>query len=325
MANLCLTKTPKLKLHQSVTRDWPCADDSMRQGEKESFSAHVNVFFVSACGLLTSCLTTTSEVWYSWLVGMPTATRPVSTLLLAFLYALSLAAQDAASLYQGGLRLFSEHQPQAAIASLRQSVALAPANAAAWKALGVVYASQGDYESAEPAFRNACERGPTLPDACLYHGRALYLLDRFPAAIEALHRALAAREAGEAHRLLALSLEALARPSEAEPEFRAAIRLARPTAPDEDPGIDYGVFLYRQARPAQAIDPLRDALARHPDSARAHLELGCVLLQLDRLEEAATHLERSLALRDTPRTHQLLAKTYLRQGKADAAEPHLKR
>jgi Tfp pilus assembly protein PilF len=264
-------------------------------------------------------------VWYIEPFGMFSAPGQRCALVLAFLYAPGLTAQNAASLYQQGLRQFSEHQAPAAIVSLRQSLALEPANAPAWKALGVVYASQGNYESAEPAFRNACERRPSLEDACLYQGRALYLLDRFPDAIQTLRRALSSGETGEAHRLLALSLEALAHPSEAEPEFRAAIRLVRPGPPDEDPGIDYGVFLYRQARAAQAIDPLREALARHPDSARAHLELGCVLLQLDRIDEAATHLERSLALRDTPRTHQLLAKAYLRQGKPEAAEPHLKR
>ncbi|MBS1859925.1 MAG: tetratricopeptide repeat protein [Acidobacteria bacterium] len=246
-------------------------------------------------------------------------------LSLLFCSAVAAAGQDPAALYREGLRLFSERQPQAAIAALQQSVALQPKNAAAWKALGVVYASIGDFEHAEPAFGNACERQRSLPDACLYHGRTLYLLDRFPAAIEALHRALAVRDAAEAHRLLALSLEALGRAPEAESEFRAAVKTARDTAPDEDPGIDYGVFLYRQARPEEALTPLRDAVVRHPDSARAHLELGCVLLSLDRLDEAAAQLERSLALRDTPRTHLLLGKTYLRQGKADAAEAHLKR
>jgi len=256
---------------------------------------------------------------------MVPAAKLKSEFLAAFLVPLALGAQDAGSLYRDGLRLFSERQPQAAISSLRQSVALEPANAAAWKALGVIHASLGDYQSAEPEFRNACERLPSLEDACLYHGRSLYLLDRFPAAIETLRRALTVRESAEAHRLLALSLEALARPAEAEPEFRAAIKLVRPAAPDEDPGIDYGIFLYRQARAAEALPPLSAVLVRHPDSARAHLELGCVLLQLDRLEEAATHLERSLALRDAPRTHQLLAKTYLRQGNSDKAEFHLKR
>jgi tetratricopeptide (TPR) repeat protein len=256
---------------------------------------------------------------------MAFAAERIPKLLVALLLAPLLPGQNAAALYRDGVRLFSSRQPEAAIAALRQSVALEPANAAAWKALGVVYASQGDYQAAEPAFRNACERQPGLEDACLYHGRSLYLLDRFPGALESLRRAVAVRESSESHRLIALSLEALARPSEAEPEFRAAVRLAGGGTPDEDPGIDFGVFLYRQGKLEQALEPLQGALTRHPDSARAHLEMGSALLQLDRLDEAATHLERSLSIRDAPRAHQLLAKTYLRQGHPDKAEPHLKR
>jgi len=234
-------------------------------------------------------------------------------------------SQDAGALYREGLRFFSERKPEAAIASLRQSLALQPGNAPAWKALGVVYASRGDYESAEPAFRNACERQPKLEEACLYHGRSLYLLDRFAEAIEALRRANTVQVGAEAHRLLALSLEAMGRFAEAEPEFGAAIRLANATAPEEDPGIDYGVFLYRQGRAPQALEPLAAALRRHPNSARGHLEIGCVLMSLERLEEAADHLQRALALRDTARGHLLLGKTYLRLGRNAEAELHLKR
>jgi tetratricopeptide (TPR) repeat protein len=189
----------------------------------------------------------------------------------------------------------------------------------------VVYASRGDYESAEPAFGKACELQPNLEDACLYHGRSLYLLDRFAPALNELGRALKAKDGAEVHRLMALSLEALGRAVEAEAEFRAALKLPHRGIGDEDPGIDYGVFLYRQGRTAEADSLLRGAVARHEDSARAHLELGCVLLALGRLEEAARELERSLGLRDSSRGHLLLGKTYLRMGKTEAAEPHLKR
>jgi len=238
----------------------------------------------------------------------------------------SLASgQDSQQLYREGIRLLTAGQTGAAAEMLRKSVALRPANAPAWKALGVVLASQGKTEDAEPAFRNACERDPSLEDACLYYGRVLYLLDRLEPALEALRQAVKIRDTGEARRLQALSLEALGRGAEAETEFRTAIRLGGSGSPDEDPGIDYGVFLYRQGRVADAVPPLESALQRHPDSARAHLELGCLLLALDRLSEAASHLERSLILKDSPRAHQLLAKAYLRMGKTELAEPHLKK
>jgi Flp pilus assembly protein TadD len=232
--------------------------------------------------------------------------------------------QSASSLYQEGLRLFAERQTGAAIEALQRSVGLDPGNALAWRALGVVLASAGETARAEESFRNACERRPGLENACLYHGRTLYLLDRFPPALEVLRKAQKVNEGAEVHRLMALCLEALGRIEEAESEFRTALKLPANGAPDEDAGIDYGVMLFRQGRAEQALEPLRGAVARRGGSARAHLELGCVLLALDRIEEAAGELERSLAIRDSSRAHMLLAKACQRMGRHDEAEKHLR-
>jgi protein O-GlcNAc transferase len=246
--------------------------------------------------------------------------------VLATLFPALVWPQDAEVLFRQGGRLFAEGKLDAAIVALRHSVELRPGYAPAWKALGVVYASRGEFELAETPFRNACERQPWLPDACLYYGRTLYLLNRFQPAITVLRRTLQKeRENHEAYRLLALSLEALGQAAEAGDAFRQAVRLNRAAAPNEDPGIDYAVFLFRQGRAEDAIDPLEAALKRHPDAARAHLELGCIQLALDHLEEAAAHLERALALDpQSARAHLLLGKVYLRLGKPEAAEEHLR-
>jgi protein O-GlcNAc transferase len=243
----------------------------------------------------------------------------------------SVFSQNADDLFRQGGRFFTEHNLDAAIVAFQGSVALRPGYAPAWKALGVAYASRREFESAEIPFRNACERQPSLPDACLYYGRTLYLLNRFQPAIDVLRRTLQRRtlekdrESGEAYRLLALSHEALGQTAEAGDAFRQAVRLNRGSAPEEDPGIDYAVFLFRQGRAEDAIDPLESVLKRHPDAARAHLELGCIQLALDRLADAAVHLERSLALDPSAaRAHLLLGKVYLRQGKPQAAEEHLR-
>jgi Flp pilus assembly protein TadD len=255
---------------------------------------------------------------------IPVARIRPKFVLVALIPAL-FAWQDAEALYRSGVRLFAEKKADAAIVALRQSVAIRPDHAATWTALGVVYASRGDYESAEVPFRNACERQPGLEDACLYYGRALYLLDRFPQAIDVLRRAVVSGGNAEAHRLLGLSLEALGQRAEAGKEFRTAIGLARDGRPDEDPGIDYGVYLFRGGNAEQAVAVLEAAVKRHPDSARGYLELGCVLLALDRVREAAAQLERSVELNTgASRAHLLLGKAYLRLGKTEAGEVQLK-
>ncbi len=103
-------------------------------------------------------------------------------------------------------------------------------------------------------------------------------------------------ENSEAYRLLALSLEALGQSAEAGSAFRQSVRYYRASAANEDPGIDYGVFLFRQGQAEDAVAPLEAVLKRHPDAARAYLELGCIELALDHLPQAAAHLERALAL-----------------------------
>ena len=234
--------------------------------------------------------------------------------------ALAVLAQDADELYRVGIRLLSENQPAPAAEALERCVQLKPDHAAAWKALGVVSAAEGDYERAEKPFRTACELQARLPDACLYYGRTLYLLNRFQAALEVLRRALKNEpDNPQVHRLMALSLEALGNTAEAGAAFQKALQANRGSPPNDDPGIDYGVFLYRQGRAEQAVEPLENVLKRHPDAGRAHLELGCVLLALDRLPQAEAHLERAVALDPkSGRSHLLLGKVYLRLGK-DAA------
>jgi Flp pilus assembly protein TadD len=232
---------------------------------------------------------------------------------------MAFAADDPEELYRKGLQLLAEHRAEAAVEALRGSLALRPGHAATWKALGVAYAEGGDYAAAEQPFHRACLLNSGEPDACLYFGRTLYLLDRFEEALDVL---AAARKtdpsSAQIRRIEALTLEAMGRTAEAETAFREAIRLERNSALNEDPAIDYGVFLLRQGNAEQAVRPLSEAVERHPNAARAQLELGCVLLALDRVQEATLHLEIA-AKADSPRAHLLLGKAYARLGRTDEA------
>jgi len=151
-------------------------------------------------------------------------------------------------------------------------------------------------------------------------------LNRFNPAANTLRQVLQReKENAEAWRLLALSLEALGETAPAGDAFRQAVRFNRGASPNEDPGIDYGVYLFRQGRAEEAIAPLDAATRRHPDSARAQLELGCVQLALDRLDQAALHLEQAIALDPRgARAHLLLGKVYQRQGRTAEAGKQLR-
>lgn len=229
--------------------------------------------------------------------------------------------EDASALYRQALKLFSEHHAKEAAGLLERSLALRPSDAAAWNSLGVARASLGDYAAAEEPFHRACLLDPLLPDACLYFGRTLYLLDRFEPALDVLRRA---RQNGQVYRIEALCLAALGRGAEAEAAFRRAMSFPNHAAPDDDPAIDYGVFLFHQGRAADALAPLRAAVEGHPEAARAQMELGGVLLALDQIGEAAAHLEKAVSLDGrSSRAHLLLGKAYRRLGKNDLAQREL--
>jgi Flp pilus assembly protein TadD len=235
-------------------------------------------------------------------------------------------AQDPGESFRAGSKAFAEGRLDAALSAFQEALRVNPRYGPAWKAIGVLLASRGEIEGAETPFRNACEFQPALSDACLYFGRTLYLLNRFPQAVEVLRR-VSRREPqnAEAHRLLGLSLEGQGDNAAAGEELRLAMRVAATGPANEDPGIDFGVLLFRQGRAEDAIVPLQDVLKRHPDAGRAHLELGCVLLALDRVTDAAASLERAVALdAGNSRAHLLLGKAYLRLGKNDAAEEQLR-
>jgi tetratricopeptide (TPR) repeat protein len=198
-----------------------------------------------------------------------------------------------------------------------------PASAQEWLSQGVARAAEGNLEAALDPFRHACELEPKHPDACYFLGRNLFALSRYDLAVQPLETALRAarRDARwRVHRSMARNFEVLGRPGDAERHFRECIRLQGGRAPSGvDPRVDYGAFLFRQGRAAEALAPLEQAAAA--GAARAHAELGRVLLDLGRVEAAAASLER--AVEANPRdwaAHLLLGKAYYRLGRSGDGE-----
>ncbi|MGH9675090.1 MAG: tetratricopeptide repeat protein [Bryobacteraceae bacterium] len=219
--------------------------------------------------------------------------------------------------------LWRQGQPAAAEAALRAIVDATPANAAAWKWLGVVHASRSEHELAEQPFREACRLAPADSDACYFHGRNLYLLNRFEPALAVLEKRLPDDPQPWRIRLaMAQSLEALGRGAESEKQFRASIAAEpKPGRPEDDPRLHYGVFLLRQGRTEESLQALEQA----PASSRSFSTQGRAMSQLGRLEEAVSRLEKAIALdsRDW-NAHLLLGKVYQRLGRPADADRHLK-
>ncbi len=217
---------------------------------------------------------------------------------------------------------FRAGRPAQAEQALRAILDTQPENSAAWKWLGVVYASQSRHELAEDPFRQACRLTPEDPEACYFHGRNLYALNRFEPALAVLEKALQRDpQAWRLHLASALALEALGRAGDSEKQFRASIGATpKPGRPDDDPRLHFGVFLMRQGRTKEAAPWLERAMP----CARASTELGRVLALLDQPAAAVQALEQALELDATHwNAHLLLGKLYMRLGRAADAERHL--
>jgi protein O-GlcNAc transferase len=200
-----------------------------------------------------------------------------------------------AGVFEDGIRLSQEGRWAEARAKFALAVSAEPRNALAWKALGVAAGKAGDPSEAEEALGKACRLQPNLEDACYYHARALYTLNRFEAAIAALRHVLTLDpRQGRAFVAIGQAYEALGRESDAEKAFHEALQ--RDDAADEA-RLRYGKFLYRSGRMPDAIRVLSEAVAKRESFGEALAELGRVYYQTGRLGEAIPLLERARALR----------------------------
>jgi tetratricopeptide (TPR) repeat protein len=201
------------------------------------------------------------------------------------LFAFALMPPD----YDRAVALIEKGQPAAAVSLLEAAMKSDPGNAQYAKALGVAYASLGDYRAAAPQFEKACRAAPPLPDACYFAGRARYAADQYRDAIPLLEKDL---PRARAHAAVGQCLEALGEYKEAEARFRLAI--ARREPPGEAQ-LAYGKFLTRQGRPGQAMPLLEQAQVLRTINAR--FELALALVQAERPGEAISHLEAIVAAR----------------------------
>lgn len=232
--------------------------------------------------------------------------------------AICLAAPQSSD-YERGVALIEKGASAAAIAPLESATRSTPGDARTWKALGVAYAAGSEYAKAEPAFAQACRIAPQLADACYYHARALYALNRFDTSLAVLVRA--DQKQWKVMLARAQALEALGRVTEAAPAYRSALAAGRLL--DAGPAAGLGLFLIRQGRKDEALPLLQDAVQRFPKSPEAHTLLGRVLLEQGNTKEATPYLESAVALAPaSAQAHLLLAKAYTRLDRTAEAQTH---
>ena len=256
--------------------------------------------------------------------------RATGLALLAALCAVSgllaqQGASDAKAAIERGVNALNAGRFAQAEAALREAVRTDPANAHAWKALGVVFAAQGLHDLSSEPFEKACRLNPREPDACYYLARNHYLLNRFEESLELFDRLTKASgndwryENGRGLALLALS-----RYPAAEQAFELAMKRETGQASlEEKPAINLGSLYSRAGEPEKARAVLLRVVQQFPAAARAWFELAKVQVQLEELKLAKQSLEAALRAKPAyAEAHLLLAKVLNRLGEPEKASEH---
>ena len=160
-------------------------------------------------------------------------------------------------------------------------------------------------------------------DALLLLGQAQWQLGRHDEAASSFQSAIDMHAEGAgAHYWLGVTRLSLADYPAAERSLEAALAL-EPDFPDA--GADLGVALVGQRRFDEGRPLLAVALARDLGNARRHRAMALIMLEDGRLEDAASHLEKALAERETAQARARLAWVFWQQGRFEQARTELAR
>ncbi len=211
--------------------------------------------------------------------------------------------------------LFETGKFAAATAALRRATDLAPRDAGSHHLLGRALLRAGDLGGAVDSLRLAIALKDNFAAAHLDLALALAATGRDREARAMCGRAIElAPEMAEGHRLLSELLEAAGASYEAADYSRRAAALSEDSVSGR---LDFVKAAVLENNLAAAERPLREAIARHPNSHELHKALGDVLAKRGRFEEAIEACDRALVLNPLYAPAHLAAVQVRKCGEAD--------
>ena len=191
-----------------------------------------------------------------------------------------------------GFALFQQGKSEEAVGALEKALAVDPKHWKAHNNMALASIDIGELEIAEAHYREslAIKQQPTI------YNDLGFVLERqglHEEAAEAYSKALELDpESSVAHYNLGSSLTRRGEFAAAEPHFRAVLE----KAPNSQAYTGLGIVLWEQDRADEAVASMRAAIEADPDNATAHDQLGKMLLQQGKLEEARKELAQAKAL-----------------------------
>jgi tetratricopeptide (TPR) repeat protein len=218
-----------------------------------------------------------------------------------------------------GFSLFQQGKSEEAVAALQKALAADPKHLKSHNNMALASIDLGELELAEAHYREslAIEPQPAI------HNDLGFVLERqgmTGEAVEQYRRALELDpESASAHYNLGASLARAGEYADAERHFRAALE----EEPNGKTNTGLGFVLWQQGKADEAIARLNDAIAADPEQPAAYDQLGTILAEQGKLEEAASSYRRLVRVRPSAAGHQKLGQVLARLGRTDEARQQL--
>ena len=238
----------------------------------------------------------------------------------------SPAASD--GYYLLGYVLNRENKPEESLQVYTKAASLAQPTGDDLKIVALNYVLLNDMADAAHWLERSVELDPQNADSWYYLGRAYYTASRLPDARKAYERVLQLDQHNvKAENNLGLIYESSAKPEEALAAYRQAIEWQQGSAhASEQPYLNLGNLLLTMEKTEEALAPLEKAVSLAPNNSFCYLKLGAAYLRLGRLPEAQKELEAAVRLNPNDAiAHYQLGRYYKQVKQLDAAKAEFQR
>jgi len=231
--------------------------------------------------------------------------------------------ESANGYYLLGYVLNRENRPAESLEIYTKAAKITPPTGDDLKIVGLDYELLNLNSEAIRWLERSVEMDPRNKEAWYYLGRAYYTASRLPdsrAAFEQVLR-LEPRDA-KAENNLGLILESGGKTDDALRAYRNAISWQQDNTPSsEQPYLNLGSLLVTLDRTEEAISPLKKAVELANTNPQCHLRLGTAYLHLNRLDEAQKELSEAVRLNPQDATaHYQLGRYYKQVKNMEAAK-----
>ena len=225
-----------------------------------------------------------------------------------------------------GRVFFVDHKYLNTAIAMKKAEALQPLDEGDRFTLAMAYVILGRPDWARPELEKLAQIHPQNPLYLYWQGRLDYDGQDLLGAVNKFQKVIALdADFMKAYDNLGLCFEGLGKYDEALLQYRHAVQLNREHNPKSAwPSLDLGALLVKLDRLDEAQPFLRESLRFDPDFAQAHYQLGVLLEKHNETSLAVTELNRAAALdRSDPQPHYVLARVYRRAGNQEQAKQEL--